>query len=483
MPTRKPRASRRSPASPHGGFVDAADFGFSPGASGMVNAQALQAAVDGGGTITVSRPGIYRLGTTVFVGGHTALRFGHGVFLQKVDEQGPFTHVLLNKGARHRRFDEQIAIEGLQILVNGIDVRDFLVYGLHGQLAFFCVRDLRIERFRCLDLGPRQYAIQVCTFEDILIDDVVIKGGKDGVHLGRGKRFALRRGIFQTFDDAVALNAHDYATGNPELGWIEDGVVEQCHDLDAPETTGFFCRILAGGWPDWRPGMVVRQSDSVVSDGRVYRVQAKPDGTLYTSLTPPRHASGREVLDGICWGVVQDDAVHTAGVRNVVFRDIVLAKPRIGFSVHFDDDVYSRSCYPGAPVPVQRQLMLENVVVAHGRRCPLISIDTPVDVVAIASSRIGDNPIVFRGDGAVPEHGRTTVDMRGCVFGHDGPMDLLVNGIPGKEIAFRTSASIELSPGFSARVVPGPGQVQVQSDLTGLRKDGTPNSQRSTNSL
>jgi len=69
-----------------------------------------------------------------------------------------------------------------------------------------------------LDLSKAQYGIQVCTFEDLIIDDVVIKGMKDGVHLGRGKRFTIRNGVFQTFDDAIALNAHDYATGNPEVG-------------------------------------------------------------------------------------------------------------------------------------------------------------------------------------------------------------------------------------------------------------------------
>jgi hypothetical protein len=116
-----------------------------------------------------------------------------------------------------------------------------------------------------------QYGIHVCTFEDLLINDVIIKGDKDGVHLGRGKRFVITNGVFQTFDDAVALNAHDYSTGNPEVGWIENGVVEKCYDLNASNTTGYFCRILAGAWIDWKAGMEVQQSDAVVSNGRIYR--------------------------------------------------------------------------------------------------------------------------------------------------------------------------------------------------------------------
>ncbi|MEI7503162.1 MAG: hypothetical protein WCJ61_07750, partial [Paludibacter sp.] len=208
-------------------FTNAANFGFSPNASGIENAKALQKAVDLTGTIIVSQPGTYKMAKTVYVGSNTTLKFGNNVFLQKVDEQGKFSHVIVNKGAATRTYDENIYIEGLQIIVNGIDVRDFKeAVGLHGQLAFFYVKDLRIDRFRCMDLGKAQYGIHVCTFEDIIINDVIIKGWKDGVHLGRGKRFLISNGVFETGDDAIALNAHDYTVGNPELGWIEDGIVE-----------------------------------------------------------------------------------------------------------------------------------------------------------------------------------------------------------------------------------------------------------------
>ncbi|NQZ68688.1 MAG: hypothetical protein HRT89_11540, partial [Lentisphaeria bacterium] len=227
-------------------FLNAADFGFSPEASGIDNASALQKAVDQGGTIVVSQTGTYKTAKTVYVGSDTTIIFGNGVFIKKVDEQGPFTHVILNKGALTRTYDHNIVIDGLHIIVNNIDVRKFDVYGLHGQLAFFYIKDLRINRFRCMDIGTKQYGIHVCTFEDIIIDDVAIKGDKDGVHLGRGKRFTIRNGVFQTLDDAVALNAHDYSVGNPELGWIEDGVVENCHDLDTEHKTGYFSRIIAG---------------------------------------------------------------------------------------------------------------------------------------------------------------------------------------------------------------------------------------------
>ena len=452
------------------GFTDAAAYGFSPAASGLENTAALQRAVDQRGTIVVSRPGIYPVAGTVFLGSHTSLIFGSNVLLKKVAEQGDFTHVLLNKGALTRTYDEQIAVEGLQIIVNGVDVRKFLVYGLHGQLAFFYVKDLRIEHFRCLDLGKAQYGIHVCTFEDLVINDVVIKGKKDGVHLGRGKRFTISQGIFQTGDDAVALNAHDYSTGNPELGWIEDGVVENCHDLKAETAAGYFCRILAGAWLDWRPGMEVRQSDSVVSNGKIYRVQARADGRVYKSTTRPTHQSGSMVLDGINWGVVQSDVTYTAGVRNVVFRDIFLENPRVGFSIHFDNDKFSRSYYPGAKVPMQEQLVFDNIRVLHDQKSDFLSIGTPVDVVTITHSSFRNNRINFHGDKAMPDYLKTKINLVACVFNQPGPMELLVNSVPNKVIALKTSASVELSDTFSAKVVPGGGTVTVESDLTGLKK-------------
>ena len=450
-------------------FTNAHDFGFSPAASGVKNSQALQQAVDHGGTVIVTGPGTYAIASTVYVGSYTTVRFGNGVFLKKVNEQGEFSHVILNKGALNKTWDENIVIEGMSIIVNGVDVRQWQVFGLHGQLAFFYVRDLKIERFRCLDLGPIQYAIHICTFEDVIVNDAIIHGDKDGVHFGPGKRFLVSNCVFKCFDDAVALNAYDYDVGNPEAGWIEDGVVENCHDLDAESTTGFFCRIVAGGWKDWEPGMMVQKSDTVVSDGRLYRVKADPDGRCFESTTRPTHTTGTMILDGISWVMSQEQVTYTAGVRNVIFRNIFLRKPRTVFSIYFHNDKYFRAYYPGSPYPIQEQLSFDNIRVLHDRNIDLLVSESPMDVLTITNSSLRDNTIRFRGDAAVKASGRTSVNMIGCIFNNKGYMDLLVNEIDGKEITFKTSASVEISTDFQANVVPGPGRVAVESDLKGLR--------------
>jgi hypothetical protein len=452
-------------------YTNAADFGFSPTASGTENTKALQKAVDQTGTIVVSQIGTYKMAGTVYVGSNTTLIFGNNTFLKKVDEQGAFSHVITNKGAITRVYDQNISIQGLQIIVNGMDIRKFKeAVGLHGQLAFFYVKDLNIDRFRCMDLGKAQYGIQVCTFEDIVINDMIIKGKKDGVHLGRGKRFRISNGVFETGDDAIALNAHDYTVGNPELGWIQDGIVDNCYDMAGDKSAGYFCRILGGAWIDWKPGMEVQNSDAVVANGRVYRVKANADGKIYKSLTQPSHAAGVQMLDSINWVMVQNDVTYTAGVRNVVFRNIFLEKPRTSFSVHFDNDKYSRSYYPGAEIPKQEQLTFDNIRVLHDQPTELFSIGTPMDVVTISNSSIRNNKITFRGNKAMTDYLKTRINIYGCVFNQKGSMTLINNSVNGKEVYLKTSSNIELNDDFSALIVPGNGKITVDSDLTGLKK-------------
>src|SRR4028119_1529973 len=126
-------------------------------------------------------------------------------------------------------------------------------------------------------------------------------------------------------------------------------------------------------------GVGVRRPGPPASMGRLSRVRAEPDGTVFRSQTQPTHERGGQVLDGIRWEVVQNDVTYTAGVRNVTFRDIFLRKPRTAFSIHFDNDRYSRSYYPGSPVPLQQNLCFENVSVIHEKATDFLAVSTPVD--------------------------------------------------------------------------------------------------------
>ncbi len=377
-------------------------YGFLPDNDALANSEAFQRCLDGGGTIRVRKKGVYPVCRTLLLDGGTGLSFADGVVLSKA--LGPDSigarFVFLNRGALTREFDEGIRITGLNIRCNGLAGGQDIptIVGMLCQVGFFYVKDLHIDRYTLLDLPPRDFAIQICTFENALVENVHIEGMKDAVHFGPGRGFVVRHGVFKTFDDPIALNAHDYTTSNPELGWIEDGVIEDCIDLDDPEhgTTGFFARILAGGWRDWEEGMDIQSSgDAVVSEGRIYRSNGPKVKVNYVSTVRPSHLSGTEVYpDGITWTMSQDRGVcHSCGVRNVVFRDIHLAKKRpVALCLHFDHDQYSRSYYPYAEIPVQSNIVFERVFVENEIPC-LIQSRTPVDSIILRDSRVGSSQV------------------------------------------------------------------------------------------
>lgn len=433
---------------------------LSPQNTGRENAVILQDLLDGGGTVGIQEPGTYELEDTLYIGSHTRLIFGPGVFIKRsASSVGSF--VLANRGAFTRVWDQDIALEGLHLITNGVEARYHAgVYGLTGELSFFYVKNLRIFDFTCMDLPRLSFGIHVCTFEDLVIERIHVEGRKDAVHLGTGSKFVIRHGLFRTFDDPIALNAHDYAVANPQMGWIEDGLIEDCYDLADEDTTGYFCRILAGAWVDWYPGMEIQNSDTVVSAGRVYRAFQKPDGNRYRSLTPPTHLQGMETLDGIHWVMVQEEVTYQCGCRNIHFKDIHLQKEREqALSIHFDHDQYSRSVYPGAQMPVQQNLVFENVVVQNKISCLVRSI-TPVDTIKVVNSVLDGSTVLLE---ALPDQQTpypvTQVLLLGNTLATKG-QTYLVQSQPGRSCRLKTAGNLVLSEHFEAVVG---GDVDIQS--------------------
>lgn len=456
-------------ASVNNGFTDAADYGFLPTETGLHNTKALQDAVNKGGTIVVSKIGTYKLAGTVYIGDSTSLIFGNGVVIGKSAENGKFGYVFLNKGALTKTYNYHISITGLTLKVNGVDTWMGEIYGQRGQVSFIWVKDLKIEHLRCTDLFSGQFCIQVCTFEDLLINDVIIKGKKDGIHLGRGKRFRISNCVFQTADDAIALAAGDWISGNPEFGDIEDGVIENCTDLKADILQGAFAKIVPSAWVDWKAGMEVRHGDAVVSNGRIYRVLGELDGKQYRSVTPPAFTEGSAVLDGITWLLHQKDTFHTAVVRNVTFRDIYLESVRVPFQLMCYNNNYSHSYYKGAPVPVQGGITLENIRVLNDKSRPLVSIESPLDMLTISNSSLLNNGIEIRPGGDYADI-KTHIHIVNCVFKSPGRMVLIKNRVPGKKIALATTGNMETGENFEAVIEPGSRNIEVRSDLTGLKR-------------
>ena len=172
---------------------DAADYGFLPGNSAEDNREALQSILNGGGKVVVNRQGTYDLSGTVFIDSGTHLVFADGVVINKCRDSAGVApaYVFVNRGAFTRTYDD-ITIEGLNLRINRIDQGHSgaqPILGLQGSLSFFYVKNLTVRDFTTLDVGYANFALQVCTFENILLEGIHIEGDKDGIHLGRGKGF------------------------------------------------------------------------------------------------------------------------------------------------------------------------------------------------------------------------------------------------------------------------------------------------------
>jgi hypothetical protein len=406
----------------------------------------------------------------VYIGDHTTIKFGKGVILQKSAEQGNFTHIFLNKGALTRTYNRDITITGLTIKINNVEKWMDRIYGLRGQLSFFYVKGLTIKNFRCDDVAGAQFCLQVCTFEDVLIDGVFIKGKKDGIHLGKGKRFKISNATFETGDDAIALAAGDWVTANPEFGDIEDGIIENCYDNKADIIEGAFAKLVASAWVSWKPGLYLRHGDAVVSNGKVYRVLADIDGRSYQSITQPKFESGMMIMDGIKWLMIQKDTIHTAVVRRVAFKNIFLKSARVPFQLLCYDNNFSHSYYTGAPVPVIEDITMEKISVLYNSKKPLALISSPCNKLTIHNSVINNNCIMFIPSRDLTNYPVTRLNYINCTFKNEGNTTIVINSCPQKNIFLKTTGSTLIYKTFLANVNSGKGKITVDSDLPGLKK-------------
>ncbi len=417
-------------------MIRAENYGFRVGNDALLNSKALQLAVSCGGDIYITSPGVYDVSEQIVVGSNTTLYFGAGVIIRRQPSvTGKNGFAFINSGAVTRDYNENIKIIGLTLECNGIESTGFgvtaQIVGLRAQLAFMCVKHLEICDFECKDLLSKDYAIQISLFEDVFIHKVHIEGLKDGVHFGPGSKFVVRDCKFRTYDDPIALNAFDYSVSNPNVGWIEDGIVENCYDLNDESTVGFFCRILGGCWLDWYEGMEVMHSDTVVSNGRVYRVVMNPtDGRFYKSVTAPCHESGIAEYDGITWVMAQEGAVYNCGCRNLHFKDIYLQKKRgmSAFGIDFNRDTYARSYYPGSKAGVQGDFVLENIHFQSDIPVMLRS-NAPVDNIKIINSDMCGSLLYFQDINAEGlDYPTTKVLVSGTTFKGNGSRIITCEG-------------------------------------------------------
>ena len=418
--------------------VDAEAFGFDPAAAPAANAAALQKAVDGGRrTVRVTKPGTYGLDRTVYLDSDTTLAFGKGVVLEK---RAAYPFVLLNRGAWYGGSNENVTVRGLTLRVNGFEGNppvDSPAPGLHGHVSFWKVRNVRVEDFACDDLAREQYCLQAVGFDGFTVDGFTIRGGKDGVHLNRGRNFLIRNGRLRTLDDGVALNAGEWPNCTPEIGDVENGVVEDL--VDEPGGECNFVRFISGRWQEWRAGMKLRRCDLVMRGKKVYCINPMPAGKQeYVSNVPPPDDHARGVWrspEGINFQLLQTDGQTGATVRNVTVRNCTVQAAR-GLGCRWEDCDYARLIHPDVP-PADYPVMtftVENV--RSETENPLVYGDASIAAELRNVSAKGQL-VHFWGVDAYPS--QVDVTVRDCVFGKGDSRkyDFCYGGAGGGRLTFR----------------------------------------------
>ena len=392
--------------------VNAADYGFLPDNPGKANCDALTRAIKSAEYIFADKAGIYDISGTVRIPSDTHLEFGEGVILRRVPaEAGNLEgNLFINEGAYEGRYNENISLKGAHIIVNGVESAGAspdsknVIAGLRGHIAFLYIRNLLLEDIEITDIMEKDYAIQISDFENAEVCRVRLEGLKDGIHFGPGRGFAVRDGVFRTYDDAIALNCTDYSVSNPNFGTISDGIIENCTELAGYKTEAFFIRILVGTARRWQKGMTVYHSDAILTEKGMYRVVMKPDNTPYVSVTCPDFEKGYRELDGIMWvkthlGYDPGEIPLTAGCKNIVCRNITIEpERRRGVYIYTSFDEYLRSYYRGSEIPVVENISFDNVKllspVEH-----FIAVNTKVSNLTITNSTVDETDILFEKNG------------------------------------------------------------------------------------
>ncbi len=386
-------------------MVNACALGFSTENDGETNTTVLNRILCENDDVIVSFPGIYRLTGPVILNTGNHLKFGTGTtVVRERAADGDNGNLFINKGAFTAEYDEDISLEGLHLVTNGVERKDArdggtrTITGLRGHVAFFYVKGLYVSDMLVTDLGACDYAIQISDFEDVTVENVQAEGMKDGIHFGPGKRFILKNCRFRTYDDDIALNCSDYSVSNPNIGSIEDGIIENIVDLPGQYTESMFLRILVGTPLTWHPGMTVYHSDAVINDGRMYRVVMNTDNVSYTSVTPPTHEDGFVTLDGIRWlrtnkGYSAEQLSVPAGCKNIVVKNAFLEQKRnIAVMIYTDYSEYLKSYHSGSPVPEVEGISFENVQVLKPVK-HFMYIGTPVNDLQLSHCSLGDSDI------------------------------------------------------------------------------------------
>ena len=359
--------------------VDVADYGADPSKTASENTTAINSALSGGNkTVTITKPGVYLLNSSLLIDDNTELKCSKGVILKKATA---YNYVIRNIGAATRSQNSNIVLSGLYIdCDNKYENNDPLsspLYGCLGQILMFHVNNVRMCDITIIN--AISHAIQLCTFYNVVIDGFNIITTGDGVHVNRGEHLICKNGIIESGDDSCALNASDWLNSCPEVGSIHDCHYENIIEKQSQNSYGNFSRHLVGKWVDWYDGMEIVHGDKVVSNGHVYRAYTNRSPNTFISHTQPNcnaSTGTQEDTGGFTWRFTNEDPVYEADISNITYRNIVSEANRLFFMTYYETGnvqgnvIYDRSLYPTinhADYPFVKDIVIDGLEKANGR--------------------------------------------------------------------------------------------------------------------
>ena len=385
--------------------------------------------------IEITVPGVYDFEGTLYIPSHRRIRFSDGAVIRRqAEKSGKNGYFMINSGALSGEENEDIGITGLTLYVNNTESAaalavpelrgllaegedalnkyfDRTVPGLRGQLSFMYIKDLVIKDLTVPDLCSWDYCVHISDFDGVELDGIFIEGSKDAVHFGAGKNFTLRNGVFRTKDDPIALNADDYSPSAPTFGSIENGLIENCRDLEQSDTCGYFVRFITGASREWKSGMTVTHSEAVRCGGRFYRAFMPDDGTELVSVTAPSHEKGFAVADGIAWyrthvNLKAEELPRTADIKNITLRGLSSEKTRsVTAALYIPDNENRHGWHPGDDIPVISDVTFDGLSIT-GRTKTAFLFKAPAENFKIKNSDLGGAAVRFEqascGEGHYP---------------------------------------------------------------------------------
>ena len=307
---------------------NAEDYGFLTTASATDNTVALNTALLGGNCKVYINAGTYELNGTVFLDSNTQILCEPGVKFKKTSN---YCNVLLNRGSLTKTYNENILIDGLEIVNDGYGGRSSYVFGLHANLGFYYIKYLTIRNFKELDGNSvsLNLGIWLVKWENVILENITLSGLKLGINFGTGHDAIVTNFIAETQDDGGVCASVGYGYTTVDIGDVYNVTYRNCIDRKGTENLlGYFCRLMPGSWTDWVFNNDYWTGDICNNAGHTYAC-VNDYGFTGVGANAPVHTSGSVTgADGIIWRYVNSDGLTTGNIYNISFDNCISTKNR-----------------------------------------------------------------------------------------------------------------------------------------------------------